>query len=313
MAITLVAGAAPATAAGDLAIRSITVKPAHPVVGPSGSVKVVIEVVARGATAVSVVLEPGRIGPMNSGGPKAPAAPEVRPPAAPVTPATGGIPAPAQPPVQAPAQLPALVPSQIPMQAPAQLPAQHPAAAQGAAWGTPAPRPAGPVPASTQPALRAVPMSTPSALRSRSEWETWLFLPEKPLSRWYPSGQWTVTATARDAAGGVVTSRSVFFLKRETTLEGVNVVRHDGDVRITGTLLRVDPLGQVDYRPFAGQSVALRFRPAGSRTWRTMGTAVTNKDGWFTGRLNAQGDGLWRAEYAGTGHYAGDISADKHP
>jgi hypothetical protein len=161
--------------------------------------------------------------------------------------------------------------------------------------------------------MRAMATSVPGAGPIGSGWETWLFLPQKPLSRWYPSGQWTVTATARNAAGAVVTSRTTFFLRRQTTIEGVNVVRNDNQVRITGTLLRVDPLGRVDYRPFAGQSVALCFRPAGSGTWRTMGTAVTDKDGWFSRRLRGMGEGVWRAEYAGTAHYARDTSVDKHP
>ncbi|GII51719.1 hypothetical protein Pth03_01080 [Planotetraspora thailandica] len=406
MAITLAAGAAPATASSDLAIRSINVKPGSPVVGPSGSVKVVIEVVARGATSVAVVLEPGRTGPVNSGGPRVPAAPEITPPLAPPRPpaqppvrppvrpsaqapaplpapvplpipmqgpapaqnpaqnpvqgpaqnpaqgpaqnpaqgpAQNPVKSPAQNPVKSPAQNPVKSPAQNPAQQPAQLPAAQapaqahvphpapastpghapaqtpaqapaPATAPGAPWGTPAPRPAGAAaPPWTRPAVRGLPMSTTSANRSRSEWETWMFLPEKPLSRWYPSGQWTVTATARDATGAVAVSRTMFFLKRETTLEGVNVVRQAGGVRVTGTLLRVDPLGRVDYRPFPGQPVVLRFRPAGSQIWRTMRTTVTDRNGWFAGRLNGQGDGLWRAEYAGTRHYAGDISADRNP
>ncbi|GAA1304285.1 hypothetical protein [Planotetraspora silvatica] len=399
LAVTLAAGSAPATAADELAIRSITVKPGTPVVGPSGSVKVVIEVMARGATAVSVLLEPGRTGPVTPDGPKTPPAPGVpqQPanpgnvvpgvPAQPPVPAQAPVPiplqAPAQAPVQAPAQVPAQapaaapqvvapaqppapaqapvqapVPVQVPAQAPAQapvqakvpapaqtpvqvkapapVPAQAPPPAQAQAPAkvpaqTPAQLPAqtgsapSTTPASTTPAavttahtiphgsMRAAATSVPNTSSSGSAWETWLFLPEKPLSRWYPSGQWTVTATARNAAGTVVTSRTIFFLKRQTEIEGVNVVRNDNQVRITGTLLRVDPLGRVDYRPFAGQSVALCFRPAGAGTWRTMGTAVTDKDGWFSGRLRGMGDGVWRAEYAGTGHYAGDISADKNP
>ncbi|MEV1205342.1 hypothetical protein, partial [Microbispora rosea] len=57
---TTAAAAAPAPASGDLAIRSVVVRPSDPVVGPSGSVRLVVDVVARGADRVSVVLEPGR-------------------------------------------------------------------------------------------------------------------------------------------------------------------------------------------------------------------------------------------------------------
>ncbi|GAA4592821.1 hypothetical protein GCM10023194_55590 [Planotetraspora phitsanulokensis] len=415
MAVTLAAGWAPATAADELAIRSITVKPGTPVVGPTGSVKVVVEVMARGATAVSVRLEPGRTGPVTPNDPETPPSPGVQqPPVNPSTPgnvvpgapaqpaqapaqtpahvpaqapaaspqavvparpqsqahapsqvpaqvktpapaqASGQVPtpvkasappqAPAKPPAQAqtpsqvppqvkpavpaqvPAKVPAKVPAQVPGQASAQVPAQvkTPAPAQAPAK-IPAPTQAAGAPTAAPPAaalnahaaphraMRATAAQVPGTSRDRSEWETWLFLPERPLSRWYPSGPWTVTATARNAEGNVVTYRTIFFLKRQTALEGVNVVRSDNQVRITGTLLRVDPLGRVDYRPFEGQEIALAFRPSGSGTWRTMGTAVTDKNGWFSSRHRGMGDGVWRAEYAGTGHYAGEISADKHP
>jgi hypothetical protein len=144
------------------------------------------------------------------------------------------------------------------------------------------------------------------------EWETWRFLPEKALSRWYPCGPWTVKATARSAGGDTTTAWATFNLRRATELDGMKVTRNGGaNVRVSGALLRVDPLGKVDYRPFAGQRITLRFRPTGSEEWRDVGTAVTRKDGWFSARLRGQGEGLWRAEYAGTTRYAAAISAER--
>ncbi|MCT9932753.1 hypothetical protein N5079_21345 [Planotetraspora sp. A-T 1434] len=375
---------APATATGDLAIRSITVKPANPVVGPTGSVKLVIEVVARGATSVSVALEPGRsANPANPANPSNPAAPSdqgepettpagisgmVTPLSAPgvATPsAVPGNPAPALVAAEDPApNLPAQAQSQAPIR-PAQAPVLPALAQVSPAPSLPAPTPGFPAPAQGSPAptadtvpaagtgpaaaaallgasspdgsqgsspggspalapstsstsrppLRGVRVSAPPVGGGSrgNEWETWRFLPEKALSRWYPSGPWTVTATAKDAAGGTVTARTTFFLKRATELEGVHAVRADDRVRITGTLLRVDPVGRVDYRPFPGQPVAICFRPGGSKVWRTVATAVTGKDGWFSARVRATGDGMWRAEYAGTGHYAPDTSSDRNP
>ncbi|WP_370017737.1 hypothetical protein [Planotetraspora sp. GP83] len=342
------AAMAPATATGDLAIRSITVKPANPVVGPTGSVKLVIEVVARGATSVSVALEPGRArnpaNPANPSNASNPANPPDRgepeespagipgivtplsapglatPPAAPGNPApalvAGEDPAPDLPAQASPSLgLPAPTPgSPAPAQgSPAPAVETVPAAGASSPGGSPAVAPS--TSSTSRPPLRGVRMPAPPVGGGSrgNEWETWRFLPEKALSRWYPSGPWTVTATAKDAAGGTVTARTTFFLKRATELEGVNAVRADDRVRITGTLLRVDPVGRVDYRPFPGQPVVICFRPGGSKAWRTVATAVTGKDGWFSARVRAAGDGMWRAEYAGTGHYAPDTSSDRNP
>ncbi|TMR89178.1 hypothetical protein EJK15_62090, partial [Nonomuraea basaltis] len=64
--VSLAAGAltapAPASAATELAIRAITVRPAEPVVGAHDSVRLVIDVVARGTRGkdgVAVTVEPG--------------------------------------------------------------------------------------------------------------------------------------------------------------------------------------------------------------------------------------------------------------
>ncbi|MEV4748454.1 hypothetical protein AB0K21_18945 [Streptosporangium sp. NPDC049248] len=63
VALPVPAGA-PAAAAEDLTIRSVTLRPANPVVGPADTVRMVIEVVARGVTGpagVTIKVEPGAI------------------------------------------------------------------------------------------------------------------------------------------------------------------------------------------------------------------------------------------------------------
>ncbi|MGI5487450.1 hypothetical protein [Microtetraspora malaysiensis] len=246
----------PALADDELAIRSVTVQPGDPVVGPSGSVKLVVDVVTRGARgdrAVTVKVEPGP------------------PPAA----STG----------HSPGAAPAVVPA-------------RPGVSPG--------RPlidgrAGSVSVS----------STRSTQGGRDTgrstgWEKWRFQPEVGLSRWYPSGQWTVVATAKGANGAAVNSYTTFYLRRATRFEGVNVNRGGDGTRVTGTLMRVDPQGQVDYRPFAGREVTIRFRESGAADWKDMGTAVTNKDGWFESRVPAKTAGTWQVEFGGTAHYASD-------
>ncbi|TQS29675.1 hypothetical protein [Microbispora sp. KK1-11] len=280
------AAAAPAPASGDLAIRSVEVRPSDPVVGPSGSVRLVVDVVARGADRVSVVLEPGRA-PSGGDEPGGEPGKEPEPDATPSPPSGDAVPVP-------PGSPDPMVPPD------AAVPAAVPLPGLGGLASAAMPRMVG-----------ASRNGRPVRRISSGEWETWRFLPDKPLSRWYPSGPWTVTATAVNARGERAVARVGFNLRRATEIEGLKVVRDGDGVRVTGTLLRVDPVGKVDYRPFAGQRVRICFRPAGSSRWKTVGEAVTRRDGWFTARVRADGEGAWRAEYAGTSRYAADASPQR--
>ncbi|MBB2744460.1 UNVERIFIED_ORG: hypothetical protein FHR35_004296 [Microbispora rosea subsp. rosea] len=286
LATATTAAAAPAPASGDLAIRSVEVRPSDPVVGPSGSVRLVVDVVARGADRVSVVLEPGRA-PSGGDEPGGEPGKEPEPAATPSPPSGDAVPVPpgSPDPVVSPG---AAVPPAVPLPG---LGGLASAAMPGMVGASRTGRP-----------VRRI---------SSGEWETWRFLPDKPLSRWYPSGPWTVTATAVNARGERAVARVGFNLRRATEIEGLKVVRDGDGVRVTGTLLRVDPVGKVDYRPFAGQRVRICFRPAGSSRWKTVGEAVTRRDGWFTARVRADGEGAWRAEYAGTSRYAADASPQR--
>ncbi|WP_066936999.1 hypothetical protein [Microtetraspora fusca] len=240
----------PALADDELAIRSVTVQPGDPVVGPSGSVKLVVDVVARGARGdrgVTVKVEPGPPTAASTG--QSTGAAPAGPGASPVRPLIDG------------------------------------SAGSVSVSGT----------RSTQ---------NGQDIGRSSGWEKWRFQPEVGLSRWYPSGQWTVVATAKDANGATVNSYTTFYLRRETRFEGIDVKRDGDGTRVTGTLMRVDPKGQVDYRPFAGREVAIRFREEGAADWKDMGTAVTNKDGWFESRAPVKTAGTWQVDFGGTGHYA---------
>ncbi|GGO23495.1 hypothetical protein GCM10010116_47370 [Microbispora rosea subsp. aerata] len=284
LAAATTAAAAPGPASGDLAIRSVEVRPSDPVVGPSGSVRVVVDVVARGADRVSVVLEPGRA-PSGGGEPGGEPEPDVTP----SPPSASPDPVSPEPAFPEGSAVPVTVPAVVP------LPGLGGLASAAVPGVVGASRTGG------RPARRA----------SSGEWETWRFLPDKRLSRWYPHGPWTVTATAVNARGERVVAHAGFNLRRATEIEGLKVVRDGDTVRVTGTLLRVDPVGKVDYRPFAGQRIEIRFRPAGSSRWKTVGEAVTRRDGWFSVRVRADGEGTWRAEYAGTSRYAADASPQR--
>ncbi|MFI7029606.1 hypothetical protein ACIBK1_12980 [Microbispora rosea] len=291
---TTAAAAAPAPASGDLAIRSVVVRPSDPVVGPSGSVRLVVDVVARGADRVSVVLEPGRA-PAEDDEPGEEPGPDVTPspPSGDAVPVPSVSPDPVAPPG-------ATVPATVPGTVPAAVPAAVPLPGLGGLASAVVPGVTG-----------ASRDGRPARRISSGEWETWRFLPDKALSRWYPSGPWTVVATAVNGRGERVVAHAGFNLRRETEIEGLKVAREGNGVRVTGTLMRVDPVGKVDYRPFAGQRVRIRFRPEGSSRWKTVGEAVTRRDGWFTARVRADGEGAWRAEYAGTSRYAADASPQR--
>ncbi|MEU7689387.1 hypothetical protein [Microbispora hainanensis] len=287
---TTAAAAAPAPASGDLAIRSIVVRPSDPVVGPSGSVRLVVDVVARGADRVSVVLEPGRA-PADGDEPGEEPEPDVTP-----SPPSGDA-----VPVPSASQDPMVPPGgAVPGAVPVGVPAGVPLPGLGGLASAVVPRMTG-----------ASRDGRPVRRMSSGEWETWRFLPDKALSRWYPHGPWTVTATAVNARGERAVAHAGFNLRRETQIEGLKVAREGNSVRVTGTLLRVGPGGKVDYRPFAGQRVTIRFRPEGSSRWKTVGEAVTREDGWFNAKVRADGEGSWRAEYAGTPRYAAETSAQR--
>ncbi|MFF0576729.1 hypothetical protein [Streptosporangium saharense] len=211
-------------------IRSVTMTPRSPVVGPSGSVRLVIEVIAAGIVGpdgVTIEVEPG-------------------------TPAANGEP------------IPPLI--------------------QG------------------DPEEPVTPGETPPPGR---EWETWRFVPDRELTRWYPAGRWTVTVTARGADGVAVTGRTSFWLRRETRFSAVRAVAGEAGVRVRGVLNRVDPQGYLDYAPFPGQPVDILYRRDPAEAWQTVASATTDTQGRFIRDVPGVGNGQWRIVFAGTGHYAG--------
>ncbi|MFI7453347.1 hypothetical protein ACIBQX_38070 [Nonomuraea sp. NPDC049714] len=160
--------------------------------------------------------------------------------------------------------------------------------------------------ASARPVWRAV----PSPMRMRDGWQTWRFLPDKALNRYYPAGTWTITATAKGPNGTSVTSYASFQLKRESKLGSVRVARA-GDaqgVRLSGSLTRLDPRGAAGFSPFARQRVEILWRQDSSGTWQRVAEATTTANGAFRRTVSGRAGGEWRVRYLGTGHYAADAS-----
>lgn len=273
-----------ASAAGDPVIRSVTLSPDAPVVGPAGAVRLVIEVVARGVAdpaGVTIEVEPGS--PPRSG--------------------PGSVPAPR------PAPRPGPGPEAGPVPGPGPVPVVDRGSAASVPPHTATPSVTGPGlsgpggrPAGGSPAPRPV---------SRAEWgwETWRFLPDRELTRWYPAGRWTVTVTARGAGGARTTRHAGFWLRRETRFSAVQAVGRGSDVRVRGVLNRVDPQGYLDYAPFPGKPVEILYRQARGSGWERVASATTDPQGRFIRTVTGRRGGEWRIRFAGTGHYAARLSA----
>ncbi|MFI6926848.1 hypothetical protein ACIBIZ_43420 [Nonomuraea spiralis] len=316
-------------AATELAIRAITVRPADPVVGAHDSVSLVIDVIARGArgkNGVTVKVEPGvPPGPLLSAKPPvadAPAAdPALQPPGRPEPPSSSDAAQEAEPGI-----------------APETSTGAAYDTSTGAAPGAPAPGGASEAP----PLLRAPLLELPPSLgvgaqlelqrapaakpfparqdwrrtevppaRMAGDWETWRFLPDKKLNRFYPTGTWTITATAGGANGATVTEYASFQLRRATQLSSVRVERSPksaAGVRLRGSLTRIDPRGFIDFGPYAKQRLELQWRAEGSATWEDVGETTTDAAGAFIRTVPFRRGGLWRVRFPGNTHYAPDAT-----
>ncbi|WP_449065806.1 hypothetical protein [Planomonospora algeriensis] len=232
----LVATAAPVAADDHVAIRSITLRPASPVVHPDRPVRLVIEVVARGVSGrdgVTIKVEPGA------------------------------------PPVSSPSAS---------SQSASSLPADSPQD-----W---------------QPGQE-------SAQRLPDPgWRTWRFLPERRLNRWYPTGQWTVTATAKGDDGHRVVRHAGFRLRHATDFTALQVRRADRGVQVRGVLNRIDPEGYLDYAPFPRQRVEILHRPERGADWTKVATATTDRGGRFIRKVRGHRGGEWRVRFPGTSRHA---------
>ncbi|GIH99945.1 hypothetical protein Pta02_19540 [Planobispora takensis] len=285
--------------AGDPVIRSINLRPAEPVVRPDNAVRLVIDVVARGVSGpegVTVRVEPGAA-------PRPSAFPE-----------PGTEPSPAQPPGTDPSLWSPGAAPPVP-EVPVPSAGTPSGGARPSAGTTPVPgqeTSASPTPVAEQetsgsPTPVAGRPGSPPA-RVGQDWETWRFLPEKRLNRWYPAGRWTITAIARSADGTVAVEHLEFWLKRETVLRGVEAVKEEGAVVVRGVLNRVDPQGYLDYAPFAGQPVDILHRREETDPWQRVSSTKTDSMGYFTRKVRDHRRGDWRVRFPGTPRFAPGLS-----
>ncbi|WP_049567990.1 hypothetical protein [Nonomuraea sp. SBT364] len=331
--VSLAAGAltvpAPASsAATELAIREITVRPAAPVVGAGNSVRLVIDVVAkgvRGRDGVTVSVEPGAP-PAGAERPSPPGPPHVL---APEADAAGGRPDTGAMPPADPGTPPAtdtggsgaegagsgadVIRSGADVVRSAAEAVRSAAGAlrpEGGAQGSGAGRAEAGAEGAPEVPGRLVWRLAPSPLLVSDGWQTWRFLPDKELTRFYPAGTWTIAATAKGPNGTSVTAYESFQLKRETRLTEVEVerARHAEGVRLHGSLKRVDGRGLTGFAPFGRQRVEILWRESPSAEWSHTAYATTDAKGSFTHTVRDRAGGYWRVRYEGTGRYAPDLS-----
>ncbi|GII87511.1 hypothetical protein Ssi03_55010 [Sphaerisporangium siamense] len=177
------------------------------------------------------------------------------------------------------------------------------------ARGRPATRPA----VAARPSLAARSGAAVAGLAGPG-WELWRFDPPVGLTRWYPAGRWRVVATARNAGGARSTASSTFLFRKATMFSGVRVTPVRGRawrVRVSGTLMRVDPTGRYDYWSFPGQRVTVQFRKHGGRKWRSVAKARTDGEGRFARQVR-RAHGTWRVIYPGNSHYSRSATSRRH-
>ncbi|MEU4833448.1 hypothetical protein [Streptosporangium sp. NPDC023615] len=294
-----------AAAVEDLTIRSVTLRPPAPVVGPADSVRMVVEVVARGVTGpegVTIKVEPGAPpGSVDTFFPLTAAHRQARPGRTPASRPGGG---PGGEPRPAPRPGHGHGHDRGPALAPGPAPVPSASARLGAGVGTWAGAEAGAGAGAEAGAGARAGTGARTAPPPGGGWETWRFVPEKSLSRWYPAGPWTVTVTAKAADGTGITGYRAFLLKRLTRFGGVEVVRQGPAVRVTGVLNRVDPQGHLDYAPFPAQPVEILHRPGREHAWTTVAEVVTGPQGRLTRTVQGRTGGEWRLRFEGTSRYA---------
>ncbi|MFF7748783.1 calcium-binding protein [Streptomyces sp. NPDC007971] len=93
-----------------------------------------------------------------------------------------------------------------------------------------------------------------------------------------------------------------FYVKRYaklTTDASPEPVRKGATLTVTGKLSRAN-WDDNAYHGYAGQSVKLQFRKAGTRTYTTVRTVTTSSTGTLRTTVAAAADGYWRYSFAGT-------------
>ncbi|PWI19340.1 calcium-binding protein [Streptomyces sp. Act143] len=118
------------------------------------------------------------------------------------------------------------------------------------------------------------------------------------------AGGWNAYMEISSKDHDVVTrnNQDKFYVKRYaklTTDASPEPVRKGGTLTVTGKLSRAN-WDDNAYHGYAGQSVKLQFRKAGTSTYTTVKTITTSSTGSLRTTVTAFSDGYWRYAFAGT-------------
>jgi hypothetical protein len=142
----------------------------------------------------------------------------------------------------------------------------------------------------------------PRLVRRVGNWAAytdWVF-----LCGWETPGRYRVRTEVTwwsdaDGASRLVTHDSYFYLQRPTAL-GYDVApegaRRGSYLTHSGRLL-VDPFGYGNAYGPSGVRLAVSFRRNGTTDYAVMGYVTTKAGGWYSGRIRAWHDGVWRVTY----------------
>ncbi len=134
---------------------------------------------------------------------------------------------------------------------------------------------------------------------------TYTIIPEYDMYGDVSAGAWRAGAFAKATDGNSArkTNLGGFSLKRYAKLT-VNAspepVTKGKAITVTGKLTRAS-WNDHAYHGYAGQSVKLQFRKAGSSTYSTVKTISTNSTGNLKTTVTASTDGYWRYYFPGSG------------
>ncbi|MEU5659929.1 hypothetical protein ABZ802_30535 [Streptomyces sp. NPDC047737] len=111
---------------------------------------------------------------------------------------------------------------------------------------------------------------------------------------WKPSGG-LEAEQAVTASGGVKVKRWA----KATVNASPEPVTKGGTITVTGSLKRADWVKHT-YTGYAGKTVSLQFRKAGSSVYSTVKTATTSSTGALKTTVKASADGYWRWTFGGS-------------